>query len=149
MSPSKAKRVHLVSTAINDLEYVVKNTTPDFLLLPEVYTRIGDSAVQLGDFGKAFDSYAKARELKPSYPPAYTGWAELLIKSGKANAAKELVEQGLRHAPDSPDLQLLYKRLGGNLNAFPSPAGVPKTASSPDASVFEAGLPASSAASGR
>ncbi|WP_165794748.1 tetratricopeptide repeat protein [Kinneretia aquatilis] len=148
MTPNKEKRAHLVTTALNDLEYVINNASADFRLKPEVYARIGDAALQLENFSKAFDAYDNARQIKPGYPPAYTGWAEVLVKAGQKDAARELIEEGLRHAPDAPELRNFYRRLGGDpskVTPYPSPAAASSataadaTASAPSGSASDAG----------
>lgn len=139
MAPNKEKRKHLVTTAINDLEYVINNASADFRLKPEVYARIGDAALQLEDFSKAFDAYDNARQLKPGYAPAYIGWADVLFKAGQRDAARELIEEGLRHAPDSPELRSAFRRFGGD----PSKV-IPHT--SPASAATDAGANAAAAA---
>ncbi|WP_428507463.1 tetratricopeptide repeat protein [Roseateles sp.] len=143
MTPNKEKRAHLVTTAINDLEYVISNATADFRLKPEVYARIGDAALQLENFSKAFDAYDNARQLKPGYPPAYTGWADVLFKAGQKDAARELIEEGLRHAPESPELRSTFRRYGGD------PSKVVPHAPAVAASAVAPSAPASAAAGSR
>lgn len=158
MAPNKEKRKHLVTTAINDLEYVINNASADFRLKPEVYARIGDAALQLEDFSKAFDAYDNARQIKPGYAPAYTGWADVLFKAGQRDAARDLIEEGLRHAPDSPELRSAFRRFGGDPSkvvphaspaAATADAAASAAAGSAPAAASAPNAPASAPANGR
>ena len=104
----------LIKQAVADYRYIIINSTPDFVLLPEVYTRMGDAQLLMGDVGGAYDSFSRAREIKPDYWPPYAKWAAVLIKINKTSEAKELVEAGLRHSPDAAPLREQYRKLGGD-----------------------------------
>ena len=97
-----------------DFVYVFENTKPSFVLLPEIYTRMGEVELLLGNFGGAQEAYGRARQLKPDYWPAYSEWAEFMIKANQKAGAKQLIETGLSFAPDSRTLADLYRSLGGN-----------------------------------
>ena len=104
----------LLENVVSDCIYVVKNTAPDFILLPEIHTRIGETQLLLGNPGAAYDSFAQARALKPDYWPAYVRWAEVLVKTKQKAEAKKLIAEGLRHAPDAKPLIDQYRLLGGD-----------------------------------
>jgi tetratricopeptide (TPR) repeat protein len=98
--------------ALGDLNFVIENTPPDFILLPEIYTKVGEVQLLLKNYADAEEAFAKARTLKPDYWPAYLQWAEHLRQRGQKAKARELVEEGLSHAPDSKPLQQLLSVLG-------------------------------------
>jgi len=100
--------------AIDDMKYVLLNTEPDFVLSPEIYTKIGDVELALNRPVEARSAYANARSLKPDYWPAYLNWAEYLRRSGDKAKARELVEEGLSYAPNAKSLSRLLIELGGN-----------------------------------
>ena len=100
--------------AIADMQYIVKNTEPDFIMLPEIYTKIGDVQLSLKHPSEANDAFARARSLKPDYWPAYIGWAEYLRRAGEKARARELVAEGLSYAPQSKTLRSLFTELGGD-----------------------------------
>jgi hypothetical protein len=104
----------MLESVINDYNYVVTNSTPDFVLLPEIHTRIGEAQLLLGNPGAAFDSFVKARTIKPDYWPPYQRWADVLIKTGRKGDAKKLVAEGLRYSPDAKPLLDQYRQLGGD-----------------------------------
>lgn len=115
-----------------DFVYVFEKTKPNFVLLPEIYTRMGEVELLLGNVAGAQEAYARARQLKPDYWPAYSEWAEFMIKANQKTAAKQLVETGLSFAPDSRTLADLYRSLGGD------PASVkPVAVATPSAAASE------------
>lgn len=109
-------REHLYGVAIDDYKYVVRNSPADFVLLPEIYTRIGALELRINHPDKANEAFARARELKPDYWPAYSRWVEFLIKAGRPTDARALAKRGLENSPSAKVLIEQYQRLGGNLN---------------------------------
>lgn len=98
---------------VDEYRYVIENTSSDFILLPEIWTRMGEASLLAGDIGGAMDAYAKARSIKPDYAPAYTQWAEFQLKNNKRDEARALVEEGLQQIPGSKPLLELRRKLGG------------------------------------
>ena len=120
-------RAGLLQSVVGDYMFVIHNSPPDFVLLPEIWTRIGETQLLRSQPGAAYDAFARAREIKPDYWPAYSRWAAVLMRSGQKAEAKELVESGLRHAPDSEELREQFRKLGGDPSRIHS---VPKTSES-------------------
>jgi len=100
--------------AISDMQYVIENSTPDFIMLPEIFTKKGEVLLTLKRPLEARDAFAKARELKPDYWPPYFQWGGYLMRAGQKNEAREVVEAGLSFAPQSKALRGLLVELGGN-----------------------------------
>lgn len=113
-----------INSAISDFYYIIKNSPPDFVMLPEIYYRIGDAHAQLGNVVPAMEHFAKSRALKPDYWPAYLGEARLAAQYGKTAQARSLLETGLRAVPGQPDMQALLKSL-------PAAGSSPSRAKSP------------------
>lgn len=103
-------RTFLIKGAISDFYYVVKNSPPDFVMLPELYYRTGKAYALLGDFVNATVEFAKSRRLKPDYWPSYAGEADVLMTVGKPREAQEMLEEGLKHSPDQPALMRALER---------------------------------------
>lgn len=144
-------RKHNLESAIDEFNYVIENSTPDFIMLPEVFRMRGDAQLKLGRLPDANESYAISRRHKPGYAPAYTSWADELVRTGLKKNAMALLEDGLRAAPESKDLRASYAKLGGNVEAFvkalPAASSVAKAASAPasaPALAADAARPASS-----
>jgi tetratricopeptide (TPR) repeat protein len=113
-STPQVERQGLRASAIQDMEYVIKNAGPDFILLPEIYTKIGEVHLLLNHEADARDAFAKARGIKPDYWPAYSEWALYLQRTGHKEEARGIVQEGLTHAPSSKTLRRLLAELGGN-----------------------------------
>ncbi len=140
--------------AIADIDYVLINGTPDFVLRPELLTLRGDIELMLNNVGDALTSYEAANQAKPDYWPPYVNWSEFLLKNGLKPQARAFLERGLRVTPDEPRLRTIYQRAGGDPEGFvrtlppPAPAGTASAATPTTApSATPAAPPASAAAS--
>ena len=100
--------------ALSDMNYVIRNTDASFVILPEIYTKMGEIYLQLKKPRDAEVAYAKAWQLRPDYWPPYAQWASFLAQSGQKARAREIAEEGLRNAPSSRTLRMLVRDLGGN-----------------------------------
>lgn len=106
---------------VDEYAYVIRHSAPDFILLPELWLRVGEASLLAGNIGQAMEAYASARRIKPDYWPAYTQWAEFLLSYGRKAEAKALLEDGLRLAPDAPELTDLYRRVDRSFTATTKP----------------------------
>lgn len=111
---SKMQRKGLLEEVLSDYQYVLERAAPDFILLPEILTRTGEVELILYRPERANATFARARQLKPDYWPAYSHWIEYLIGKGRRGEAKELAQEGLEISPGSKTLQEQYRLLGGN-----------------------------------
>ncbi|MER2518243.1 MAG: hypothetical protein ABTR92_17940 [Candidatus Accumulibacter phosphatis] len=137
-STPQDQRKHLLSLVLGDYTYVINNSPPDFILLPEIYTEVGEVELRLGAFSDANISFAKARALKPDYWPAYSHWIEFLMQSGNNTEAMKVLTSGLKHSPNSRVLReqhrlLTGKSSGTNKQNKPLPDGSAREAEAPEA----------------
>lgn len=110
-------RKHLLKSAIDEYDYVLNNNKDaDFILLPEIYTRLGEANILIANPSAAEKAFASARQIKADYWPAYSHWAEYLIQTGKRAEAKQLVKSGLEQTPNAKVLIEQYRLLGGKLS---------------------------------
>jgi len=114
-STSPGQRLFLLSTVTDDFEYSIRGSAKGFALLPELLTRNGEVYLRRSLPNEANKSFAQARALKPDYWPAYSGWVEFLIYSGKKAEAKRLIEAGLKYSPNAKVLREQYRLLNSNL----------------------------------
>lgn len=134
----------LRESAVGDINYVITNSPSNFVLLPEILTTLGGVQILLSNQSAAYESYLRARQIKPDYWPAYADWADALIKAGLRDDAKKIVKSGLEIMPNIPELQTQYRALGGDpANIVP----VKNTTTSPANSENHAQPPASPASS--
>jgi tetratricopeptide (TPR) repeat protein len=86
---------------LNDFNYVINAAPPDFILLPEIYTRVGQVELLMKRPNNAKEAFLRARTLKQDYWPAYSYWIEHLIRAGKYSEAKKLIDEGLMYSPNA------------------------------------------------
>jgi tetratricopeptide (TPR) repeat protein len=118
--PSSQKQ-GLRSMALGDFLYVIKHTDDNLILLPELLTWIGRTQLLLNKPDDANQSFERARSIKPDYWPAYSHWAEFLLKKGRKAEAMTAVKLGLQYAPTSRTLHELFRVLGGKPSDMPKP----------------------------
>lgn len=108
------ERKAMLESAIGEYDYVLNNNTdPRFVLLPEIYTRVGEAQLLIANPGAADRAFSRARAIKPDYWPAYSHWADYLMQAGRQAEAKQLVKAGLQQAPYAKMLIEQYRLLGG------------------------------------
>lgn len=97
-------RKHLYTRAIADIIYVLQNTTPDFILTPELHLRNGEFYEKLGQLPSAVESFELSRRAKSDYWPAYQRLAALQAKVGLLAAAENTLTEGLAISPGQVQL---------------------------------------------
>lgn len=118
-------RKGLLESVVSDYVYSIDKAPKDFILAPEILTRLGEVYVMLGRIEQADKAFSQAREKKLNYWPAYSRWAEHLMASGRRGEAKALVKSGLEYSPSAKVLQEQYRMLGGKLSEIvPKPLPV-------------------------
>lgn len=68
---------------------------------------------------KAEASFMKALEVQPDYLPAYYALGDYYVRLGDKKKALNMVEEGLRYAPNSVGLLRRFKELGGTTPPVP------------------------------
>ncbi len=146
------QREGLLNRAIADNVFVISNSPPDFIMLPDIYTKIGDANALLSRHAQALEAYGEAVRRKRDYWRPYSRWAELLASNRNVKGALSVLEEGMRQVATEPNLPAQYKRLGGDPERFlrslpPRPAlAASAPASEPDPVVAPA-PPAAAASS--
>ncbi len=131
---TEQERRALLISVRDDYSYVIENAKPGFVLLPEIMSRLGEVEVRLSKIREANQSFSIARKIKPDYWPAYSHWAEYLIKTGKKNEAKSLVKTGLEYSPNSRVLREQFRLLGGDpltIRAIKTPENIDEALAKP------------------
>lgn len=115
---SQYSRRAMYNFALNEYRYVLENSAPDFVLLPEIYLRVGEAHAELEAYSAALDAFSRSRALNADYWPPYVRWADVLVRLGKRSEALAHLEEGLRAMPAERSLVDAYERLGGNFAQF-------------------------------
>lgn len=105
---------HYYSSAVDNFQYVIRNSTPDFPLLPEVYLRKGLALRFLARDAESAAEFLSALRIKPDYTPAYAALIELYQDLGDLESARATLETGLRNAPRSKILEQKRAELYSN-----------------------------------
>ena len=84
-----------------NIEYVQRNCTRDFVLMPEVCVKRGYVLRMLGQHAVAAREFIRAMSLRPDYVPAYSALSEYYVDLGNLEEAERVLQQGLEHAPKS------------------------------------------------
>lgn len=104
-------RRNLWEGVADEMLFVLRHSASDMPMAPELWYRAGVAYLNLNNPTEAQRAFERARQLKPDYWPAYTGWVDYLIERNVFDQAQALIDEGLRHAPDSPELQQRRDRL--------------------------------------
>ncbi len=102
--PNATQRRFLWPRAVSEYDYMINNARCTLPLLPEIHFKRGEALVVLGRLAEADAAFARARALKPDYWPAYVAWADQLMSLKLNDRARDLLLEGLRHLPESPEL---------------------------------------------
>lgn len=99
------------SRAIGEIDYVLRNARHDFFMRPEMLTRRGEALVGLKQGPRAVADFEAAIAAKPDYWPAYAQLSDFHRSLGDLGKAREVLEAGLKHAPDSKGLRRRLEEL--------------------------------------
>jgi tetratricopeptide (TPR) repeat protein len=87
--------------AVANFGYVERNADSSFPMLPEVLLRKGMALRLLGRDAEAATGFTDAIRVKPDYTPAYAALVDLYVDLDDPDGARDILEQGLREAPQS------------------------------------------------
>ena len=110
-SLSPFERGSQLGQVVYEIDYVLRNTVPNFVLRPEFYTKKGEALMKLRRHKEAVEAYRRGAQARADYWPAYSGLAELLRANGNLDDARGVVEEGLRYSPTSKTLNTLLAEL--------------------------------------
>jgi len=112
------------SGAINSVIVEWDEKNPDCPLRADAYLNLGKTQLQKsgrhgGSAGMAAVNFSKALELNPTYLDAYYALSDFYVENGNKQKALSIVEDGLRHLPDTKGLLRRFKELGGKTPPTP------------------------------
>ena len=94
-----------LASSIQNIDYVIKGTAPDFFLQPEFHLNKGKALAFMGRSELAALEFQQAIQLKPDYAAPYAALSDYYRDKGAKQKARETVEQGLEKIPDSKALK--------------------------------------------
>jgi tetratricopeptide (TPR) repeat protein len=115
------KRFNLTS-AIEEFDYVLTRSPPDFPLLPEILTKKGENLIRLDRAGSGLVELQQAVHIKANYAPAYAAIVEYYKDAGQLARAREWLDKGLAAAPTAPALMRQRAELNARQSARKQPS---------------------------
>ena len=86
------------------MDYVLKNVSPTFKMLPKIYYDQGQIYEMMDKTVKAMQAYQQSIKLNPKLPMPYAALSDLFKKQKNNKEAIMILEQGLKYKPTSKAL---------------------------------------------
>lgn len=118
-STNSSQQAHHYRSAVGNFEYVERNADASFPLFPELLLRKGMALRLLGEDSQAARNFTDAIRAKKDYTPAYAALIDLYVDLGDVDGARDVLEQGLRQAPESKILLGKKRELDGGGESGP------------------------------
>jgi tetratricopeptide (TPR) repeat protein len=99
--------------SITEFDFVIQRASPDFLMLPEIFTKKGENLLRLGRPAQGIAELQRAIELKPDYWPPYATISDHFKQVKDFASARQWLEKGLAAAPDAAALRQRLSDLSG------------------------------------
>jgi tetratricopeptide (TPR) repeat protein len=103
-SRSRQERLFYLDHSIYEFDYIIRNATPDFKLLPEIHTKKGQNLIRLDKGAQGIAELQRAIALKPDYWPPYAYISDYFKEVGDVASAREWLEKGLSASPNTKAL---------------------------------------------
>ncbi len=126
-----------LGNALGGIQYVLKNSSPDFIFLPDVYNSQARILFELHRDSEAVLALEKAIELKPGYVPAISRLSDYFVHIGDKAKAIQTLEAGIDNTENAGGLIKKLAALGVTYQ------GTPGSAIKKDEPVKEVPTPAS------
>ena len=91
--------------SVNEFNYVLNHAPDDFVLLPEILTKKGQSLILAGRGALGVVELERAISLKPDYWPPYLHLSDYYRGVGNKAKAREVLQAALEKSPDVKTLQ--------------------------------------------
>jgi tetratricopeptide (TPR) repeat protein len=117
-----APRDGYLKDALSEFAYTLKGCDdPNAPLKPEILTNQGRAYIGLKQYGNAATVLTEAIRRNPKYVAAYAELSGVFLLLNNREDARKILEDGLRHSPDSTFLKLKLERLGPSEKKAPNP----------------------------
>ena len=106
------ERDGMFASAIAEIYYVIGEAPPDWVLLPEMYTRAGEYFARRGRYIEAVEHQERAIALKADYWPPYVALIDLHISYKRRSLAEKVLQEGVNNLTERTQLLAAAKRAG-------------------------------------
>jgi len=131
LSRTQQERLLNLNSSIYEFDYVIQRAPPDFVLLPEILTKKGESLIRLGRGPDGALELQRAIALKPDYWPPYAAMSDYNKEIGDLKAAREWLEKGLSTSPNTKALLQRRAELDGPKGKHKSAPRQPEKSNAP------------------
>ena len=104
LSTAQQQRMFQLDTSIREFDYVIEHAPSDFVLLPEIIWRKGESLIRVGRAPHGILELQRAIDLKRDYWPPYAALSDYYKDTGDLRKAREWLERGLSASPNAKSL---------------------------------------------
>lgn len=108
-----SERNSLLSQSIGEFDYTIRNSTVDFVLLPEMLTKKGENLLRLRRIQEGVSTLQSAIQTKPDYWPPYAVLSDYFKANGELDAARGWIEKGIAASPGAKALESRHLELKG------------------------------------
>lgn len=100
-----------LKVAIGNLNYTINNTRPGFLMRPDMFVRKAALHARLGNYHAASTAAHELITERPDLPEGYIALADIQIKSGQPDLARETLARAEKRVDDKARLEAMKKLL--------------------------------------
>ena len=98
-------------SSLNEFDYVLRNTSPSFVMRADVLAKKGEVLTKLSRYREAEGVFREAIVLRPTYEAVYFHLANALYEQGRSADALAVVDEGIALLPDAQFLPKLRQRI--------------------------------------
>ena len=121
------ERQQVLNSSIGEFSYVIRNSPPGFVLLPEFLTKRGENLVKISRGPEGDADLNRAIAIKGDYWPPYAALSDYYKSMGELGKARDVIEKGLAMNPGTKALERRAAELGGTKRSADSPAAPVRT----------------------
>jgi hypothetical protein len=114
---TRSERNHRVGLFLNDTDYVIQNSTPEWPYFHVMYTEQAEMLLMNREFVRALSKVEEALRRMPDYEKAYAVKSDIYFEMGDKKRSIAVAQEGLGKNPSSRLLRNRLNRLG-----VPTPA---------------------------
>lgn len=100
-----------LNAAVGNLDYTIERSQPGFVLRPDMFVRKTALLVRLGNFIEAANAARQLIAESPELPEGYVALADVQIKAGRPEQARETLAHGDEAVKDKTRFEAMKKQL--------------------------------------
>jgi tetratricopeptide (TPR) repeat protein len=105
LAKDQRTRQFYLSDAVSEFDFVLRGAPDEFVMLPEVLMKKGETLLRIGQVAAGLEALEKAIAIRPEFWPPYARISDHHVANGNLAKAREVLEAALSIAPDAPGLK--------------------------------------------